>query len=218
MTDVHEPVVPGAHRAHRVRRVLVNVLLWPLLVVALWFVWPVQLGGCTTLTIVSGHSMEPTFYTGDLVVSRCADPAVGDVVVYATPETQGGRVIHRIVGGDSSGWVLRGDNNPADDPFHPTDEQVLGSAVLHVPRVGTVLTSLANPVVWLSCVLIAAAFFLWPDKDPRGPAEAEGPRDDTADDDTADDDLADDAPVDGSYGDVPVEAGLTQLDDDKALL
>ena len=50
-----------------------------------YFLWPTSLGGCTTLTIVSGHSMEPTYYTGDLVVSRCGDYQVGDIVVYNPP-------------------------------------------------------------------------------------------------------------------------------------
>ena len=61
--------------------------------------WPTSLGGCTTLTIVSGQSMEPTYFTGDLVVARCgAARASADVVVYEPPELGGGRIIHRLVG------------------------------------------------------------------------------------------------------------------------
>ena len=63
-------------------------------VVVGWFLWPTSLGGCTTLTIVSGHSMEPTYYTGDLVVSRCGDVGVGDVITYRPPDIDGVRVYH----------------------------------------------------------------------------------------------------------------------------
>lgn len=167
MLPDRDTAAPGLPRARRVRRVLVEGALWCVLAVLLWFVWPAQLGGCTTLTIVSGRSMEPTLRTGDLVVSRCGAATIGDVVVYATDDTQGGRIIHRIVGGDTAGWVLRGDNNPTDDPFRPTSDEILGRAVLHVPRVGSVLTTFAHPLVWLSCLLIAAACLLWPDRAPQ---------------------------------------------------
>src|SRR3954470_12606918 len=90
--------------------------------VAAWFLWPTSLGGCTTLTIVSGHSMEPTYLTGDLVVSRCGEPAVGEIVVYQPHELGGARIIHRVIGGDGSGWQIQGDNNGWVDPFSPTND------------------------------------------------------------------------------------------------
>ena len=100
-----------------------------------WFGWPSTLGGCTTLTIVSGHSMEPTYDTGDLVVSRCGVPEVGDVVVYTPPDLPEGRIIHRVVDGDASaGWLIRGDNNDFYDPWRPHVEDVLGIARIHLPQ------------------------------------------------------------------------------------
>ena len=117
------------------------------LVVA-YFTWPTSLGGCTTLTIVSGHSMEPTYYTNDIVVSRCGTPEVGDIAVYATPETGGARIVHRVIGGDGeTGWEFQGDNNDFVDQFRPTDDQVLGTAVLHIPRAGLVAKAVSSPMV-----------------------------------------------------------------------
>ena len=51
--------------------------------------------------------------------------------------TDNGNVIHRIVGGDGeSGYVMQGDNNPEIDQWTPTDDEVLGEAVLHVSGAG----------------------------------------------------------------------------------
>ena len=125
--------------------------------------WPTTLGGCSTLTIVSGHSMEPTYLTGDLVWSRCGEAQVGDVVVYTPPDTDGARVIHRIIGGNSTdGWLLQGDNNDFVDPWAPDDSLVVGVAQVHIPRLGSVVYVLANPYIWGSLLLIATSIYLWP--------------------------------------------------------
>jgi signal peptidase I len=99
------------------------------------FVWPSFLGGQATYLVVSGSSMEPGYRTGDLVVVR-EHPAyeIGDIAAYATDH---GTVIHRIVDGDgTSGFVLKGDNKEQVDPWMPTEDQIVGSPWLHVPRVG----------------------------------------------------------------------------------
>lgn len=143
-----------------------------------WLVWPSTLGGCTTLTIVSGHSMEPTYVTGDLVVSRCDDPRVGDVVVYQPANENGGRVIHRIVGGDAAtGWRMQGDNNDFTDPWTPRGDEVLGVARVHVPRVGAVAAILLAPMTWASVLVLAGAVLLWPGRrEPADPGEVpDGP-------------------------------------------
>ncbi|WP_454050945.1 S24/S26 family peptidase [Cellulomonas sp. Marseille-Q8402] len=153
--------------------------------VLVWFGWPSTLGGCTTLTIVSGHSMEPTYYTGDLVVSRCGSPAVGDVVVYTPPDLERGRIIHRVVGGDAAdGWVIQGDNNDFLDPWRPHAADVLGIARLHVPGLGRVASILLDPWAWLSLVVVAGGVLLWPNPADREPDAA----------DAADRTAADDAP------------------------
>lgn len=142
--------------------------------------WPSSLGGCSTLTIVSGHSMEPTYFTGDLVWSRCGEPAVGDVVVYSPPETDGSHVIHRIIGGNGTdGWILQGDNNDFVDPWTPDNSRIVGIAAVHIPNLGTIMHSLGSPYIWISVLVLAAAILLWPraeePEEPEDDAESVDP-------------------------------------------
>ena len=148
------------------RRLLSGALsvAWALGAVLLgYLIWPSSLGGCTTLTIVSGHSMEPTYYTGDLVVARCGPVEKGDVIVYHPPDVGGARVIHRIVGGDAThGWVVQGDNNTFLDPWTPTQDNILGSAKLHLAGVGKFASILISPLTWISLLVVALAIVIWP--------------------------------------------------------
>ena len=82
--------------------------------------------------------MEPHYHTGDLVVIAPASSYhVGEIVAYHG-DLDGHRVVlHRIVGGNAtSGFVMKGDNNHSIDPLHPKASQVIGRAVLHIPKVG----------------------------------------------------------------------------------
>ena len=172
MEDADQSVAVDA-RPRRLLRAAPTILFYLAAAFAAWFLWPSSLGGCTTLTIVSGHSMEPTYYTGDVVVARCGAPKVGDIVVYQ-PESMGGaRIIHRIIGGDSAaGWKMKGDNNSFVDPFTPTNGEVLGIAREHLPKVGLVAAALTNPWIWVSLIAIAIALLLWPtsrDDEPDAP-------------------------------------------------
>ncbi|WP_203667490.1 S24/S26 family peptidase [Cellulomonas pakistanensis] len=187
------PVAPPTRR-DRVRGAVGWLGTAAVVGVLVWFGWPSTLGGCTTLTIVSGRSMEPTYRTGDLVVSRCGTPVAGDVVVYTPPGLDRGRVIHRVVGGDAAdGWVLQGDNNDFLDPWRPHQDDVLGIARLHVPGLGRVASILLDPWAWASLLVLAAGVLIWPA--PRDP--------DRADADGAD---ADGAPVDADSA--PADAAL----------
>jgi signal peptidase len=144
-------------------RRLGQVAGWVALVGIIVLIWPSHLGGCTTLTVVTGHSMEPTLHPGDLAIARCGEPQVGDVVAYRPFPDKAPVVIHRIIGGDGAGgWELQGDNNHFIDPFRPLAGQVKGVMVTFLPGVGGVLSFLASPTVWISLLLVSAAFLLWP--------------------------------------------------------
>ncbi len=139
---------PGRARSPR------RVVSW-LVLVALLAAWavllrPTALGGPATYVVVSGTSMQPTLWTGDLVVLRTQDAYdVGDVVTYPVPEGAPGAgdlVIHRIVGGSPrSGFTTRGDNRERADDWTPTAAQVLGREWFVVPRAGSLLTRLGDP-------------------------------------------------------------------------
>lgn len=159
----------GAVRVtRRLRSGLATAVTLAFIAGLVYFFWPTTLGGCSTLTIVSGQSMEPTYYTGDLVWARCGEPQVGDVVVYEPPGTDGARVIHRIIEGDSTAWVIQGDNNAFLDPWEPDNSQVVGIARLHIPNLGSVVYTLANPYIWISLFFLAAAIYLWPRTEDDG--------------------------------------------------
>lgn len=158
----------GAVTPRRLRTALGNVVFVVVACAAALLVWPTNLGGCTTLTIVSGESMEPTYYAGDLVVSRCGDPVVGDVAVYQPADLGGARVIHRVVAGSGeTGWVMRGDNNDTVDPWTPSRDEVLGVARLRLAGVGFFALLLLSPLFWAAFVVIAVGLLLWPASEPE---------------------------------------------------
>lgn len=116
----------------------------------LWVLLPASLGGRTSWTMVVGHSMEPTMYPGDLVVTRTAHYEIGDVVVYSIPSGtpgEGVKVIHRIVGGDAaSGFITLGDNRDIRDPWRPRPADITGEAWRVIPKGGWALAWLRSPL------------------------------------------------------------------------
>ncbi len=125
------------------RRMLGNLVVLGLL--GLWFVvlGPTAFGGPAGYIEVSGHSMDGTYKTGDLILTRQQDTyATGDIVTFKVDG--GGQVIHRIIGGDGeTGYTLQGDNNPDPDPWHPTDADIVGTSwhrfegkawLMHLPQ------------------------------------------------------------------------------------
>jgi signal peptidase len=141
----------------RLGRALIAVSLVLLAAAALALVVPILRGQPSRLVIVSGHSMDPTFHTGDLVLAWPADDyAVGDVTPYRVPADQpgaGGLVIHRIVGGDATtGFVMQGDNNPAPDIWTPVPDDIIGRQVLLVPRIGELMAWVRQPAVLAALV------------------------------------------------------------------
>lgn len=168
-TSASERTTAERTRAHRVR----SVLGWVLVAVAAILLWPAQWGGLTGLTIVSGQSMEPTYYTGDLVVTwRQADYAPGDIVSYTVPADQpggGGHVIHRIVtaepGPSGTVYTTLGDNNPAADQWAITAADITGTTILHVPGLGRVLGPAVLPIIAAAALGGIVTVLLWRDSE-----------------------------------------------------
>jgi len=129
--------------------------------------WPAVLGGVTTCADIRGHSMDPTYHEGDMIIARKTNTVnVGDIVVYKVPPGylhSGVDVVHRVAGGNlDSGLVMRGDNNPADDPAHPTRDDVIGVVKVHVPWVGHVLRILRTPAFLACCFIGLILELVWP--------------------------------------------------------
>jgi signal peptidase len=158
-------------RPRRTWGALRKVTGWVVLAFAFIALWPAQFGGITGMTVVNGHSMEPTYVTGDLIVSvRQPHYEVGDIVSYQVPEGQagaGGRVIHRIsavsagVGGPR--YATQGDNNPEADPWVISDGDILGQAVVRIPHAGVGLTGEGSTLALALALGFIVTLLLWGD-------------------------------------------------------
>jgi signal peptidase len=132
------------------------------------------LNGPATFITVKGVSMLPTLKTGDFVLAE-AQPSyrVGDLVVYRVPKGQigaGDDLIHRIVlGNATTGFTLKGDNNPAPDPWTVPRSDVLGKEAVVIPGFGSTLLVLRSPLfAGLAAALIAMWVVLSPPEWLRG--------------------------------------------------
>jgi signal peptidase I len=103
------------------------------------------LSGQLALVVTHGVSMEPRYHKGDLVVvAKAGSYQIDDVVAYRIP-AQRMVVLHRLIGEDADGYTFKGDNNESLDPWHPTSDQIVGRAVLHVPQGGAYLARATHP-------------------------------------------------------------------------
>lgn len=95
--------------------------------------------------VTHGISMNPVYYAGDLVVVVKSDSyEVGQIAAYHG--VGGVETLHRIIGGDpDTGYVFKGDNNQSIDIPHPTADQLIGRAVLHVSQGGVWVRRLLSP-------------------------------------------------------------------------
>ena len=156
----------GAHT--RVRRYLSfsgNLALWLVVAFCAWLLWPSSLGGSTSFILVNGHSMEPSYLPGDLVIARTGVPSLGDIVVYRPEGLGDSKVVHQIVGGDGvNGWVMKGLNNDWVDPWKPTNADVVGIVQLRIPSLGGFGRVLLSPLIWAALLVVSIGLLLWPGK------------------------------------------------------
>ena len=151
----------------RLGSVVLDVVMIATFLVLAWALWPSNIGGWTSYVIVHGHSMDPTFTTGDLAVMRHeSNYHVGQIVAYEIPKPSpiaGHLVIHRIVGTKSRGrFVMKGDNRTTEDAWFPTRGDILGRLSVHVEVPGGERFWVLLP--WGFCLLIgfAVMWILWP--------------------------------------------------------
>lgn len=164
--------VPGVLR--RLLALVAAALFVALVVVWLVLLRPQALGGATDYVIVSGGSMDPVLYDGDLaVVRRESSYRVGDVVVYRVPESEvgaGSLVIHRVVGGSGSrGYVTQGDNREGADGWRPRDVDVVGKVRWSVPVGGRLLAFVHSPIGMASFAGLVAFALAFPGGRRRRP-------------------------------------------------
>ena len=143
-----------------------KVLNWGVFVLVLLGAYliagPTSLGGTASYVIVDGSSMEPTYYDGDLVMTREQDTyGVGDIVVYDAPINSQFNVIHRITERTDGGFITQGDNRDEPDGWIAPDEEIYGAALFHIPNGGAIVNFLRQPTTilaigagWITLILM----------------------------------------------------------------
>jgi signal peptidase len=182
---------------------------WAILLGLFWLVLPIQLGGDTGFTVVSGRSMEPTYHTGDMIITkRASSYRPGDVVVYTIPHGVGaGRdIVHRIKQRMPDGmWMLQGDNNRSGDPWLISDRHIQGRLWLMIPQGARIVNFFRSVAALALAIGVLVAWVFWPGAEPR---------EDGHDDD---DDLPDQLLDDGLISDEELDRWLATLVDDDDL-
>ena len=177
-----QSVVDGeVERAPLWRRIL-SILFTLVIVAGTLYLWPAPLGGQTRAVVVSGHSMEPTYDLGDLVIVRERPTSeIGDTVVFEVPDGETGEgllVIHRVVEVDDEGFfITQGDNRTTPDRWQLTEENIVGQPLAHLPHGGKLFQFLQQIWVIILLIGIVVVMVLWPSGD-----------DDEHDDDDGDED------------------------------
>jgi signal peptidase len=161
--DVH------AHGTHHVLHDVIDALLVLITLAVVVYLWPASLGGRTHFVVVQGHSMEPTFHLGDVVIARTNDdPKVGDIIVYHVPKDSpaaGMLIIHRVTSIWPDGTLqTQGDNRKEPDPFHITKGDVMGTPVRAIPHLGRLIGLSSSPLIVALAAGLLTVFVLWPDE------------------------------------------------------
>jgi signal peptidase len=158
-----------AHRTVRAkrrrhRRAAFGALSWLFVAGLIALAASSMFGGPVRLVVVRGHSMDPTFATGDLIVVESITAAqVGDIVSYPIEAGKGrSHIVHRAIGGGPDGFVTRGDNRETDDPWTPSNGELDGRVALHIPGVGRWLTGWVLPILAAALAGMALTCALWP--------------------------------------------------------
>lgn len=147
-----------------------------------WVLWPASLGGSTHIIVVQGHSMEPVFDLGDLIIVKDnPSPQIGDIIVYRVPEGEpgaGSMIVHRIVKvRDDGTFQTKGDNREYADQFHVRQRDILGTPAWTLPHVGRAIGWASNPFVIGGAIGLLSLLILLP-----GDEHKKGGDDDDSDD------------------------------------
>jgi signal peptidase I len=156
-----ERIKPTTHPIRYALKVSSKVAAWSLVAFLLSFSL-LNVSGLIKSQVVLTGSMIPAINPGDMVISTTPDkkaPEIGDVVVYTGKRFDGTSVAsfaHRIISGNATtGFTVKGDNNPDPDTQKPVLSEIEGVVLFTVPFVGKLL----NPQLLI--LLLLCGFGLW---------------------------------------------------------
>lgn len=120
------------------------------------------LGSDYPLVVVSGHSMEKTFFDGDLLaVKGVADTNsinLNDIIVFHDPFDYSLLIVHRVYqiiqNSSLEMFVTKGDNNPGPDPWVVQETDIVGVVVARVPSAGLVFMFIQSPEVTVLLIVL----------------------------------------------------------------
>jgi signal peptidase len=121
----------------------------------------------TPVIVLSGSSMVPTFNPRDVVLlskPHISEVNTGDIVAFRAADQT--IVVHRVVGigTDSIGQPVlttKGDSNQWDDKELTDESNYVGKVVHVVPKAGSFVSTLQNPVLLALVSVTAMAFVLY---------------------------------------------------------
>ena len=100
--------------------------------------------------VITTNSMEPTINVGDIIIVSGIEKDKIKTDKIVTFEQNNQIITHRIVGIEEtekgSKYVTKGDNNLTKDTEEISYEQILGTIVLKIPRIGNIILLLEDKV------------------------------------------------------------------------
>jgi signal peptidase len=107
-------------------------------------------------SLISGNSMNPVLYPGDVVITRVSSPEkiqVGDIIRF---HRDGIDVVHRVVEVQNNNstlvYITRGDNNNVDDS-PVIANQLEGKVILTIPKIGWIGILFRRALAWMGGLL-----------------------------------------------------------------
>lgn len=104
---------------------------------------PPSICGFSPVAVLSG-SMEPAFYSGDLLIIQKQENYRKNEIV--TFEDGGVLTTHRIVDRTPKGFLTKGDSNNISDRELVSEEQIKGRLALRIPKAGKFFLFLRSPL------------------------------------------------------------------------
>ncbi len=128
-------------------KIIIGLASIPLII----FLWPEALGGETQFLLVQGQSMMPTIEPGSFVILKEKEKyEIDDIVGYSTAVDgpfSGRNIVHRIMDERKAGFIIKGDNNPKNDPGIVSPDDIFGEVIFFTPFAGYLLIFIRNPLV-----------------------------------------------------------------------
>ncbi|TCP30930.1 Signal peptidase I [Scopulibacillus darangshiensis] len=126
--------------------------------------WPVSFLGYMPLTVLS-NSMNPTFETGDLVISKQVNPAdikKGDVITFKGDHER--LITHRVIKINHEqgaiSFVTKGDNNNVKDQKSVPGEHLVGKQTFQIPNAGYVVNFARRPIGVILLIFLPLAGYV----------------------------------------------------------